>query len=156
MSKILILHGPSQYEIRKAYELSKYLAVSSSHEFSVSIEVSRGQNSYYINLFDFVTNPLGEPILHESATSPNGGKTVSLAAYLRALIDEYKKVILMPSYRIVSSHGYIFAFGYAQGKNKIVGSLPLGQPDPPTWYQDCLSNTVSSQEDLLNLIKHLK
>ena len=156
MSNILILHGPSQYEVRSAYQLSHFLAANTSHSYTVAAEVRRSQEIFQLNIFDFVDRPLGEAILNESTIGPNLGEIISLAKFLCALTQGFKKVIILPGPKVVSSQGFLLATGYALGKNKLAAILAYKNVELPFWYSGFLSNIVLSKEDLLPIIKNLK
>lgn len=156
MSNILILHGPSQYEVRKSYELSQFLAANTRHQYSVAAEVRRSHDTLYLNIFDFIENPLGEAILNESSAGSNLGETISLGKFLCALTNGFRKVIILPSPKIISSQGFVLALGYILGKNKLAGSLLYKNVDLPDWYHNYPGNGIQNKEDLLSLIQNTK
>ena len=157
MSNILILHGPTQHEIGTAYKVSRFLEAGTSHKFPALAELSIIENSKHLSfLRSFVQDALVSATINNFTEAQDGKSTISLACFLFKLIDSHKKVIILPSHRILDNDRFILAIGYALGKGKILGSLtyPHGV-SLPDWYAECFKNTVSSYDDLLRLAKKI-
>lgn len=151
MSNILILHGPSQYEVSKAYSISKYLADRTPHKLSALADQSLVQKNTHVNLFKFITDPLGRAGIHNFISSQNNTETISFACFMFELIDMHDKVIILTCDEVVSDDNYVLAIGYALGKGKIVGSLNFPGLELPNWYKAGIKNTVSARSDLLQI-----
>lgn len=155
MSDILILHGPSQYEVSKSYSISKYLRERSRHAFSALAELSLVQKNTNVNLFKFITDPLGRAGIHNFISSQNNTEIISFACFMFELVDMHDKVIVLACDEVVTDSNYVLAIGYALGMGKIVGSLNFPGYDLPHWYKAGLKNTVSSRLDLLQIVQSI-
>ncbi len=151
MSNILILHGPSQYEVSKAYSISKYLGDRTPHKLSALADQSLVQKNTQVNLFKFITDPLGRAGIVNFIFSSNHMETINFACFMFDLVDMHDKVIVLTCDEVVTDHNYILAVGYALGKGKVIGSLNFPGLELPDWYKAGLKNTVSARSALLKL-----
>ncbi len=151
MSNILILHGPSQYEVGKAYSISKYLSDRTPHKLPALAELSLVQKDTQVNMFNFLTDPLGRAGILNFVFCQNNRDTINFAYFMFQMIDMHDKVIILTCDEVVYNHNYVLAIGYALGKGKIIGSLHFPGYTLPHWYEVGMENNVSSRLDLLQI-----
>lgn len=147
MSKtVLILHAPEgEDDSRRMKVMLQNNGISAT--ILADYQSGRLENLSYPN---FVNNDFLHPSVN-NFTHTREGKTVSFIEFLILAIDSFDQVISIVSSDLFDNSNFVYAIGYASGKDKIISAC-RSSASQPVWYSQAFRN---QSYDIKTLIAQL-